>query len=217
MRGTIGQRCLIGDPFSGAGGQKDHLGVRTGAVQTRGQANSRPERTQMEAFDHSQALKHAIHDPLVWPWSSKLATTSSGSYAKMAFLTISTEKLLRDSLITDRKTTSTQIGRRLHERGAPVAPVSPSHPGARPEHGATRHGATRLALQTQKAWPDAQCVRPGQVTPLRACCGKPLDLRNLLGDDATDVLRLGHHAIRLKEAVVAATVANRGNVNARVL
>lgn len=67
--------------------------------------------------------------------------------------------------------------------------------------------------------PARRAMRPAGPgnPPLRACLSKPLDLRDFLGDDAADVLRLGHHAIRLKEAVVAATVANRGNVNARVL
>lgn len=75
----------------------------------------------------------------------------------------------------------------------------------------TPHSRHKKPGQTRKTRP----ARPGN--PLRACLSKPLDLRDLLGDDAADVLRLGHHAIRLKEAVVAATVANRGNVNARVL
>lgn len=80
-------------------------------------------------------------------------------------------------------------------------------------------------LGTAPPAPHFRHKRPGQtrnasgraVTRSRACLSKPLDLRNLLGDDAADVLRLGHHAIRLKEAVVAAAVANRGNVNTRVL
>lgn len=80
-------------------------------------------------------------------------------------------------------------------------------------------------LGTAPPVPHSRHKRPGQarnasgraVTRSRAYLSKPLDLRNLLGDDAADVLRLGHHAICLKEAVVAAAVANRGNVNARVL
>jgi len=46
---------------------------------------------------------------------------------------------------------------------------------------------------------------------------EPLDLRKLLGDDAADVLSLRHHAVHLEEAVVAAAIANRGGVNARIL
>lgn len=118
----------------------------------------------------------------------------------MVFLTISAEITIKgqsnyrpeDGLDANRPP--------LYAPHAPVAPVSPPHLGARP------------ALQTQNARPGAKRVRAGQVTPLRACLGKPLDLRNLLGDDAADVLRLGHHAIRPKEAVVAARVANRGDI-----
>ena len=82
------------------------------------------------------------------------------------------------------------------------------------------------AQSTAPPVPRSRHKKPGQTRnasgqarqpPPRARCSKPLDLRDLLGNDTADVLRLGHHAIRLKEAVVAATVANRGNVNVRVL
>ena len=87
-----------------------------------------------------------------------------------------------------------------HRRSEPH--TRPPASGTRPS--TQRSGGTHLASRRT-------VTRPGGRRD------EPLDLRKLLGDDAADVLSLRHHTVHLEEAVVAAAIANRGDVNARIL